>query len=110
MSLYICKKGNHYVEIRYDAKKGTLLFDRSRTKYPGKKSKKEIPVSPTLSGTICFLCIDTSSVEIFVNEGEKVFSNTFYAGLELNEVSVRSDMSVPIMFNYYHLGTPVTPK
>lgn len=111
MSLYICKKGNHYVEIRYDAKKGTLLFDRSRTKYPGKISKKEIPVSPTLSGTICFLCIiDTSSVEIFVNEGEKVFSNTFYAGLELNEVSVRSDMSVPIMFNYYHLGTPVTPQ
>ena len=111
MSLYICKKDKHYVEIRYDAKKGTLLFDRSRTKYPGKKAKKEIPVSPTLSGTICFLCIiDTSSVEIFINDGEKVFSNTFCASPELNEVSVRSDMSVPIMFNYYHLGTPVKPE
>jgi len=110
MSLYLCKNktGDKYVEICYDAKKGTLFFDRSRTDFPGKISKKEIPVSPMPDGTISFLCIiDTTSIEIFINEGEMSFSNTFYADLHSNGVSVRSSMKVPIIFNYYHLGEPV---
>lgn len=110
MSLYICKNktDDKYVEICYDAKKGTLCFDRSRTDFPGKISKKEISVSPMPDGTLSFLCIiDTTSIEIFINEGEASFSNIFYADLHSNGVSVRSSMTVPIMFNYYHLGEPV---
>lgn len=70
----------HYLEFGYDTKRKILYLDRSKTanqsfnKNFEKMSRYEIPYSLTGANLKLRVFFDKSIVEIFVNDGERVFT------------------------------------
>ena len=77
--LRIAVGNNHYLEIGYDTKKKVLYMDRSKTanqsfnKNFEKQNRYEIPY--TLTGNLKLrVFFDRSIAEVFINDGERVFT------------------------------------
>ena len=75
---------DHYLEFGYDSKKKVLYLDRSKTasrsfnKNFEKMSRYEIPYSLMRNNLKLRVFFDKSLVEIFVNDGERVFTTQIF--------------------------------
>jgi len=84
LSLRVFEAEDEYVSIEYNANKETLAFDRShlKTVITGLEdhdvSRREIPLQGLNGKVHLNIFLDISTVEIFVNHGRKVMSNTVY--------------------------------
>lgn len=78
--------------FEFDGEKMELSFNRENTiDGGGAMNKKSIHVELDENGELNLLClIDTSSVEIFINSGEKVFTNIFFISSDENSLALSS--------------------
>jgi fructan beta-fructosidase len=84
--LRIATGNGHYVEIGYDAAKQELYIDRSKTaeqafnKNFEKQSRYAVPLQLTNKMLKLQVYLDHSIAEVFVNDGEAVFTMQFFPG------------------------------
>ncbi len=92
----IAKNNNHYFQIGYDIEKQLLYTDRSNTANTGfnenykkmNRSEKKIALQ---NGVIkLHIYFDNSIAEIFVNDGEAVFTSQFFANETDNAIELFS--------------------
>lgn len=99
---------DHYLEFGYDAKKKVLYIDRSKTanrsfnKTFEKMSRYEIPY--TLNRNILKLRIffDKSIAEIFVNDGERVFTAQLFPDEKDDGIEFFSGGSASLAYCYVY--------
>lgn len=86
--------------VEFDSVKKTLSFNREKTiQGGGAINKKTIPVELDKNGMLDLLClIDTSSIEIFINGGEKVFTNNFFISSDEEKITVSSTLENVVKF------------
>lgn len=78
--------------IRYDAVSRKLVLDRSQSGEPVAASYGEIRQCAMNGDRIkLHLFVDTSSVEIFVNDGEEVFTSRIFPHPESDEIHFFAD-------------------
>ncbi len=92
---------NQFAFFEFDGGKMELSFNRENTiDGGGAMNKKSIRVAPGENGELNLLClIDTSSVEIFINGGEKVFTNNFFISSEENSLALSSTFFNAVEFS-----------
>ncbi len=81
--LDLCVGNGRRVAIRYDSHNQVLTIDRtnsSAVRIPGFARQASAPVTPMNHRLRLHLYVDTSSVEIFANDGREVFTLLTYAG------------------------------
>jgi fructan beta-fructosidase len=79
------------VAIRYDSHSQILTIDRtdsSAVPIPGFARQTSAPVAPLKHRLQLHIFVDTSSVEIFANEGKEVFTLLTYAGDAQTEIEM----------------------
>ena len=95
-----------YIEIKYDAEKKELSFDRSHTQNAGAISSRSVIIEPNANGNIKFrLIADTCSVEIFANNGLTAFTNAFFVPPENTGLYYESTLNGEIKCQFFTLGT-----
>jgi fructan beta-fructosidase len=88
----IAAGNDHYLEFGYDANKKVLYLDRSKTlnqsfnKNFEKMSRYEIPYSLTGNKLKLRVFFDQSIAEIFINDGERVFTAQLFPGEKDNGI------------------------
>ena len=87
--------------FEFDGEKMELSFNRENTiEGGGAMNKKSICVELDENGELNLLClIDTSSLEIFINGGEKVFTNNFFISSEENSLALSSTFFNAVEFS-----------
>ncbi len=89
--LDICAGDGHKVAIRYDSLNQVLTIDRteaSAVPIPGFARQTHAVVPPVNGRLRLHLYVDTSSVEIFANDGRQVFTLLTYAGDRQADIQV----------------------
>jgi fructan beta-fructosidase len=90
--LRIAAGNEHYLEFGYDTKKKVLYLDRSKTanrsfnKNFEKMSRYEIPYSLTGTNLKLRVFFDKSIVEVFINDGERVFTAQIFPDEKDNSI------------------------
>ncbi len=103
----IAAGNNNYFEIGYDAKNQLLYTDRSHTNNSGfnenyKKIFRSEKKLAAKNGKIkLHIYFDNSIAEIFVNDGEEVFTSQFFPAKEDNGVILFSDSGETIFSNIH---------
>lgn len=93
-----------FVSLFFDTKMKTLTFDRSHISIPGKTFCRTMELPTSKNGKITFRCIlDTCSLEVFINDGQAVFSNIFFVPAEHDEISVHNNLSEDVKFTFYKM-------
>lgn len=106
-SIKIAQKENHFFFIQYNEMDNSLFIDRT---YDGNISdmlnmRKKILFSKN-DKTKLRILVDRNCVEIFVNEGENVFSNITYAPFEHEDISFSSSVATNVKIQFHTLKKP----
>ena len=99
------ENGNFYfAELKYNANKKELSFSRKNTICPGEIFERSVKIDTDSRGFVNFRCIvDTCSVEIFVDNGRIVFTNTFFAPPEYKTLFYSSTLDSEVFGQFYNL-------
>lgn len=103
MEFYANKKRDHFLCLEFDTGKGKLTLDRSRAFNPinleyGIERTIELKKNEELYLTIF---VDQSVCEIFINNGQKVMTTTYYPEQDQNNVYLEGDKHY--LVEYYPL-------
>jgi fructan beta-fructosidase len=96
----LCVGNGHRLAIRYDSQSQVLSFDRtnsSEVPIPGFARSTSARVAPSGNRLRLHIYVDTSSVEVFANEGREVFSLLTYAGEGQTEIDVVAEHPGTVM-------------
>ncbi len=94
----------YFVALSYDASKCELSFSREKTISPGAIFEQTIELKKNTKDFLDFRCIvDTCSIEIFINGGEYVWTNTFYAPPQFNSILYTSTLECDINYKFWTL-------
>lgn len=104
IALFSDELGEKALILDYDTENGAVSLDRSSTDYPlnsdyGYTRKVEITKGQSVEFTIF---IDQSTCEIFINQGEKTMTTTYYPNENQNYLVIESDQEVK--GTYYRLA------
>ncbi|MFT6927825.1 MAG: beta-fructofuranosidase [Psychromonas sp.] len=91
LRLHQCESG--YCEIRLDKVTKTLFLDRSNTLMREGDSVRELTLADSQSLQLQILS-DTSSLEIFINDGEAVMSARIFSDKEATQLSIKGDVKI----------------
>lgn len=104
-TINLAQDDNHKVVLSYNPKDHLLSFDR---RYSGTRrlacNQCECEVSDN-SELKLRIIMDKYSVEVFVNDGEQVMTNTFYTALSAKGISFEVDGKVVVGITKYDLGS-----
>ncbi|MGC2032767.1 MAG: GH32 C-terminal domain-containing protein [Steroidobacteraceae bacterium] len=96
----LCVGNGHRVAIRYDSQSQILTIDRTNSSVvpiPGFARQASAPVAPLNNRLRLHIYVDTSSVEVFANEGKEVFTLLTYAGDAQTEIEIFAEHRGTIM-------------
>ncbi len=96
----LCVGNGHRVAIRYDSHSQVLTIDRTNSSavpIPGFARQASAPVAPLNNRLRLHIYVDTSSVEVFANEGKEVFTLLTYAGDAQTEIEIFAEHPGTIM-------------
>ena len=96
----LCVGNGHRVAIRYDSYSQILTIDRTNSSavpIPGFARQASAPVAPLNNRLRLHIYVDTSSVEVFANEGKEVFTLLTYAGDAQTEIEIFAEHPGTIM-------------
>ncbi len=104
-AIHVAKDDDFYTEVRFRFRESTLKLDRM---YSGSRRaiihQRKAFVNHD-NGTLKLrLILDRYSLEVFVNDGEKVMSTTLETGLSADRISFRSDGAVRMDIVKYDIG------
>lgn len=96
----LCVGNGHRVAIRYDSHSQILTIDRTNSSavpIPGFARQASAPVAPFNHRLRLHIYVDTSSVEVFANEGKEVFTLLTYAGDAQTEIEIFAEHPGTVM-------------
>ncbi|WP_252314616.1 sucrose-6-phosphate hydrolase [Sinobaca sp. H24] len=91
-SLYIRESGQEKTELRYDPQKQKIILDRTNSGEPLNEeygTVRAASLSRPLSDLRLF--VDTSSIEVFANDGECVFTSRIFPKEESTGIRLQTD-------------------
>lgn len=91
ISFQFAKSGGRYAELKYDAGRGTLTFDRSRTLNPGALPLRSMNVQAEDGALSLRILLDTSSIEAFANGGKSALTGVFFMPRDAQDIAVAAD-------------------
>ncbi|MDE5415055.1 glycoside hydrolase family 32 protein [Alkalihalobacterium chitinilyticum] len=86
LKLRMNETGEQYTELKYDVNSGVMTFDRNQAG-SGPGGVRKAPVQLINNTLHLRIFIDKSSVEVFINDGEKVMTGRIYP--DENSTSIR---------------------
>ena len=102
--LHVAKDANHYVEIRCDLARGELAFDRSHGGSHRDIAHTRHVKAEVRDGKLTLrLLMDKESVELFINDGERVVTSLIPTPLEADHITFAADAPLPISVEAHHL-------
>lgn len=91
LEIRLAKRGNHYISIEYDTVRRILTFDRKFSYcITDVVNERKIFLDPQNGVITMRILLDLYSVEIFLNDGEKTLTSTFFMEEENDEIEFLS--------------------
>ncbi|MBQ9264192.1 MAG: glycoside hydrolase family 32 protein [Clostridia bacterium] len=104
-TLRVAKDAQHFVQIRCDLARGELVFDRSHG-----GSRRDIVHTRHVKaqerdGQLSLrLLMDKESIELFINEGERVVTSLIPTPLDADGITFAADAPLRLSVEAHHLG------
>ena len=103
-TLHVAKDANHYVQIRCDLARGELVFDRSHGgSVRDIAHTRHVPAEVTGGKLTLRLLMDKESIELFVNNGERVVTSLIPTPLEADQITFAADAEIVLTVEAHHL-------
>ena len=103
-TLHVAKDVNHYVQIRCDLARGELVFDRS---HGGSRRDiahtRHVPAEVQDGKLTLRLLMDKESIELFVNDGERVITSLIPTPPEADQITFAADAAITLSVKAHHL-------
>ena len=106
-TLCIAKDTGHYVQIHCDLTHGELVFDRSHCgSLRDIAHTRHVKAEPLEGKLTLRLLMDRESIELFINDGERVVTSLIPTPMEADGISFAADSPVLLSVEAHHLGLP----
>ena len=103
-TLHVAKDDSHYVQIRCDLARGELVFDRSHGGSHRDIAHTRHVKAEVKNGALTLrLLLDRESVELFINDGERVVTSLIPTPLEADGITFAADAPLPASVEAHHL-------
>ena len=103
-TLHVAKDSAHYVQIRCDLARGELVFDRSHGgSHRDIAHTRHVPAEVRDGRLTLRLLMDKESVELFINDGERVVTSLIPTPMEAAGVTFAADAPVDLRVEAHHL-------
>ncbi len=103
-TLHVAKDASHYVEIRCDLARGELVFDRSHGGSHRDIAHTRHVKAEARDGKLTLrLLLDKESVELFINDGERVVTSLIPTPLKAEEITFAADAPLLLSVEAHHL-------
>ncbi len=103
-TLHVAKDTNHYVQIRCDLARGELVFDRSRGgSVRDIAHTRHVPAVVRDGKLSLRLLMDKESIELFVNDGERVVTSLIPTPMEADQITFAGDAEIALTAEAHHL-------
>jgi len=104
-SLLVAKDAAHYVKIRCDLARGELVFDRSHGGSHRDIAHTRHVRADVQDGKLALrLLMDKESIELFINEGERVVTSLIPTPLDADGITFAADAPIHVSVEAHHLG------
>ena len=104
-TLHVAKDRNHYIQMRCDLARGELVFDRSHGGSHRDIAHTRHVKAEVQDGKLTLrLLMDKESVELFINNGERVVTSLIPTPLEADEITFAADAPIRMAVEAHHLG------
>ncbi|MBQ7184458.1 MAG: glycoside hydrolase family 32 protein [Clostridia bacterium] len=103
-TLHVAKDENHFIQIRCDLARGELVFDRSRGGSHRDIAHTRHVTADVKDGKLTLrLLMDRESVELFINDGERVVTSLIPTPMQADGITVEADAPVRLSAEAHHL-------
>ncbi len=103
-TLHVARDANHYVQIRCDLARGELVFDRSHGgSHRDIAHTRHVPAEVQDGKLTLRLLMDKESVELFVNDGERVITSLIPTPPEADQITFAADAAITLSVKAHHL-------
>ncbi len=103
-TLHVAKDENHFIQIRCDLARGELVFDRSRGGSHRDIAHTRHVTASVKDGKLTLrLLMDRESVELFINDGERVVTSLIPTPIQADGITVEADAPVRLSAEAHHL-------
>ena len=103
-TLHVAKDAEHYVQIRCDLARGELVFDRS---HGGSRRDiahtRHVPAEVRNGRLTLRLLMDRESIELFINDGERVVTSLIPTPMEADGITFAADADITLSVEAHHL-------
>lgn len=103
-TLHVAEDHSHYVQIRCDLARGELVFDRS---HGGSRRDiahtRHVPAEVQDGKLILRLLMDRESIELFVNDGERMVTSLIPTPFEADQITFAADAVLTLSVEAHHL-------
>ena len=104
-TLHVAKDPVHYIQIRCDLARGELVFDRSHGGSHRDIAHTRHVRAEVRDGRLTLrLLLDKESVELFINDGERVVTSLIPTPLEADGITFAADAPVTVSVQSHTLG------
>ena len=104
-TLHVAKDDDHYVQIRCDLARGELVFDRSHGGSRRDIAHTRHVKAEVQNGRLTLrLLMDRESIELFINDGERVVTSLIPTPIEADGITFTADDPVRISVAAHNLG------
>ena len=103
-TLHTAKDADHYIQIRCDMARGELVFDRS---HGGSRRDiahtRHVPAEVRDGKLTLRLLMDRESIELFINDGERVVTSLIPTPMEADGITFSADDTLTMTVKAHHL-------
>ena len=104
-TLHVAKDSEHYIQILCNLARGELVFDRSHGGSHRDIAHTRHVKAEVHDGKLTLrLLMDRESVELFINEGERVVTSLIPTPIESDGVTFAADAPIAMTVEAHHLG------
>ncbi len=104
-TLHVAEGAGHYVEIRCDLARGELVFDRSHGgSHRDIAHTRHMPAEIRDGKLTLRVLMDKESIELFVNDGERVSTSLIPTPLDADRITFAADAAISLSVEAHHLG------
>jgi beta-fructofuranosidase len=104
-TLHVAKDREHYIQILCNLARGELVFDRSHGGSHRDIARTRQVRAEVQDGKLTLrILIDSESVELFINNGERVVTSLIPTPIESDGVTFAADAPIEMSVEAHHLG------
>ena len=96
-TIHVAKDRNHDVQIQCDLARGELVFDRSHGgSHRDIVHTRHVPAEARDGKLTLRLLMDRESIELFINDGERVVTSLIPTPMEADQITFAADAVIPV--------------